>query len=130
MANRQVEEQGGRLSVGLEDPAALAQKVRDGKHWIVLFGRDDNARIDELHRFVDVWPSFPTYVGPVTMTVIPKSALSVRRFRNWCAKRGGQGPRDSTTDIICITRDIREAQAMLIWPQRQVESSGDGELYG
>ena len=95
-------------------PEDLRPMIRDGAHWVVVFGRKHIEYVDKLDAALGVYPTFPTMTGSLIMTVIPKSRISAQQMADALEEAGGiKTPGIGKSDIIVITRDPNEFMAIV-----------------
>ena len=102
------------LDVSLMGPEDLGALIRGRDHWIVVFGRTHTEYIDKLDAALAVYPTFPTVIGPLTMTIIPKSKISAQQMTDAMdAAAGVKTPEVGPRDVLVITSDQYEAAMIM-----------------
>ena len=102
------------LDVSFISSEELGPMIRDGTHWVVVFGRGCIEYIDKLDAALGVYPTFPTITGALIMTMIPKSRISAQQMDDALDEAGGLIPLGiGKSDIFVITNTPNESESVM-----------------
>jgi hypothetical protein len=101
------------LSVVLTDAKELAAMIKGRKHWVFAFGRKHVWAIDSLDDAIAVYPTCPTVMFPVTMTLVPKAVFTREQIQKWLKDVGNLTIEiGDEQDLFLVTNDADEGYAM------------------
>ena len=88
--------------------------MRERRHWLVVFGRDAVHLVDEVDRALATWPSYPTALFPVVMTIIPKKVPQATVLAALEVVTGSLPPHTDEQDIFILSNEKAEIATILL----------------